>query len=355
MPDRYRKQDEFRHWTSKPSCFTAQREFSRDATPTTSNMEDSHEAALFDAAGGRRARIGNDASRAETWPTKSLRAIVPVGAGSTTDIIPRVVFEQLSAQLHQSIVVENRVGAGGTIGSAFVAKAEPDGYTILAHGSALTISPALYSQPRLRSGARPCSRNPTRGYSERLGCIPGTRLEDGWRPDSRCQGQTRRTQFLVGRRRQRNPSERRVVPAQRGRGRSPRPVQGRRRSSDRGDCGSHRFLLRAGRACPALYPGRQTARARREWGQAIIRIARCPDNAGIGNRKRRVSDLVWIVSARQDARRDHRNGCTTKPSRRSNLQKFARGWPRSESIRWQCRPPNSPLMCKEKLPETRTW
>jgi tripartite-type tricarboxylate transporter receptor subunit TctC len=84
-------------------------------------------------------------ARAETWPTKPLRAIVPVGAGSTTDIIPRVVFEQLSAQLGQSIVVENRVGAGGTIGSAFVAKADPDGYTILAHGSALTISPSLYS------------------------------------------------------------------------------------------------------------------------------------------------------------------------------------------------------------------
>ena len=50
---------------------------------------------------------------AEAWPTKPLRAIVPVGAGSTTDIIPRVVFEQLSAQLGQSIVVENRVGAGG--------------------------------------------------------------------------------------------------------------------------------------------------------------------------------------------------------------------------------------------------
>ena len=84
-------------------------------------------------------------ARAEAWPTKPLRAIVPVGAGSTTDIIPRVVFEQLSAQLGQSIVVENRTGAGGTIGSAFVAKSDPDGYTILAHGSALTISPALYS------------------------------------------------------------------------------------------------------------------------------------------------------------------------------------------------------------------
>jgi len=76
---------------------------------------------------------------------KPLRAIVPVAAGSTTDIIPRVVFEQLSQQLGQSIVVENRAGAGGTIGTAFVAKADPDGYTILAHGSALTISPSLYS------------------------------------------------------------------------------------------------------------------------------------------------------------------------------------------------------------------
>ena len=92
-------------------------------------------------------------ANAETWPTKPLRAIVPVGAGSTTDIIPRVVFEQLSAQLGQSIVVENRVGAGGTTGSAFVAKAEPDGYTILAHGSALTISAVPVSEPRLPSGA----------------------------------------------------------------------------------------------------------------------------------------------------------------------------------------------------------
>jgi tripartite-type tricarboxylate transporter receptor subunit TctC len=82
---------------------------------------------------------------AQTWPTKPLRAIVPVGAGSTTDIIPRVVLEQLSSQLGQSIIVENRAGAGGTIGSAFVAKADPDGYTMLVHGSAHAISPSLYA------------------------------------------------------------------------------------------------------------------------------------------------------------------------------------------------------------------
>lgn len=83
-------------------------------------------------------------AKTEAWPTKPLRAIVPFGAGSTTDIIPRVVFEQLSPQLGQTIIVENRTGAGGTIGVAFVAKTDPDGYTILAHGSAHTIAPALY-------------------------------------------------------------------------------------------------------------------------------------------------------------------------------------------------------------------
>lgn len=83
-------------------------------------------------------------AQAQTWPTKPVRAIVPLGAGSTTDIVPRVVFEQLSEQLGQPIVVENRAGAGGTIGTGIVARAPPDGYTILASGSVHTISPSLY-------------------------------------------------------------------------------------------------------------------------------------------------------------------------------------------------------------------
>lgn len=92
------------------------------------------------------AAIGSSASLAygQAWPSKPLRVIVPVAAGSTLDIIPRLVFEQLSPQLGQTIVVENRVGAGGTVGAAAVAKADPDGYTILANGSGHTIAPALY-------------------------------------------------------------------------------------------------------------------------------------------------------------------------------------------------------------------
>src|SRR6185436_16670235 len=84
------------------------------------------------------------AVHAAAWPAKPLRAIVPVGAGSSTDIVHRLVLEQLSSGLGQPIVVENRTGAGGTIGTAVVAKADPDGYTILANGSAHTIAPALY-------------------------------------------------------------------------------------------------------------------------------------------------------------------------------------------------------------------
>ena len=81
---------------------------------------------------------------AQAYPTRPIRAIVPSGAGSAVDVIPRVVFDQLSQQLGQPIIVENRPGAGVTIGATAVAKAEPDGYTILATASALTIAPLVY-------------------------------------------------------------------------------------------------------------------------------------------------------------------------------------------------------------------
>lgn len=83
---------------------------------------------------------------AQSWPSKTIRVIIPFGAGSATDIVPRIVFESLTAQLGQPIVVENRVGAGGTLGTAAVASAEPDGHTLLAHSNAHTVSPAIYSK-----------------------------------------------------------------------------------------------------------------------------------------------------------------------------------------------------------------
>jgi len=84
------------------------------------------------------------AAHADTWPSRLIRATIPFGAGSATDVVPRVVFDHLSAELGQPIVVENRPGAGGTLGTAMVVKADPDGYSVLAHSSALTIAPAIF-------------------------------------------------------------------------------------------------------------------------------------------------------------------------------------------------------------------
>jgi tripartite-type tricarboxylate transporter receptor subunit TctC len=81
---------------------------------------------------------------AQTWPTKPIRAMIPFSAGSSLDIVGRLVLDPVSAQLGQPIVVENRGGAGGTIGSAMVAKAEPDGYTLLVNASAHSSAPAAY-------------------------------------------------------------------------------------------------------------------------------------------------------------------------------------------------------------------
>jgi tripartite-type tricarboxylate transporter receptor subunit TctC len=83
-------------------------------------------------------------AQADDWPSRLIKATIPFGAGSAADVVPRVVFDRLAAELGQAIVVENRPGAGGTIGTAAVVKADADGYNILAQSSALSISPAIY-------------------------------------------------------------------------------------------------------------------------------------------------------------------------------------------------------------------
>src|SRR5437764_14258577 len=83
-------------------------------------------------------------SSAQSWPAKSIRVIIPFAAGSTIDIVARIVFEPLGRQLGQALVIENRGGAGGTVGAAAVARAEPDGYTLMAHSSAHVTTPAIY-------------------------------------------------------------------------------------------------------------------------------------------------------------------------------------------------------------------
>lgn len=80
----------------------------------------------------------------EAWPAKPVRIIVPFAAGSLVDIVPRLVFNAVSNAFHQTFIVENRSGAGSTIGATLAAKSAADGYTLLANSNAQTIVPFLY-------------------------------------------------------------------------------------------------------------------------------------------------------------------------------------------------------------------
>jgi tripartite-type tricarboxylate transporter receptor subunit TctC len=80
---------------------------------------------------------------AQTYPDRPVKIVVPIGAGSTTDSIARLVAEQLSVRLGQPFVVENKPGAAGAIGTAAVAKSAPDGHTLLIASSSHASNPVL--------------------------------------------------------------------------------------------------------------------------------------------------------------------------------------------------------------------
>ncbi len=87
--------------------------------------------------------VSVDAS-AQSWPDKPVHIIVPLTAGSATDVMARTVARKLSEQLGQPFIVENKPGAAGTIGVGTVARAKPDGYTLLVQSSSYTITPITY-------------------------------------------------------------------------------------------------------------------------------------------------------------------------------------------------------------------
>jgi tripartite-type tricarboxylate transporter receptor subunit TctC len=84
---------------------------------------------------------------AQSYPSKPIKFIVPFSAGSATDIVARTVGDAMGKSMGQPIVIENKLGAGGTIAAAQVARSEPDGYTLLVHSSGHALNPALYPNP----------------------------------------------------------------------------------------------------------------------------------------------------------------------------------------------------------------
>ena len=85
---------------------------------------------------------------AQKWPEKTVRIVTPFGPGGGTDIFARIIAQRLSETMGQQFIVENRPGAGSTVGTEYVAKAPADGYTFLMTSASFSFSPGLY--PRLR-------------------------------------------------------------------------------------------------------------------------------------------------------------------------------------------------------------
>ncbi|MFY9510592.1 MAG: tripartite tricarboxylate transporter substrate-binding protein [Rubrivivax sp.] len=81
---------------------------------------------------------------AQAWPNKQVTLVVPFAAGGPTDVVARAISVPMGKALGQPVVVENKLGAGGTLAAGYVAKAAPDGYTILIHHNGMATAPALY-------------------------------------------------------------------------------------------------------------------------------------------------------------------------------------------------------------------
>ena len=86
-------------------------------------------------------------AQAEKWPERPVRMVVPLAPGGSVDIVARMVAARLAVEFGQQFVVDNRTGAGGTIGAAIVARAAPDGYTVIVMSSGYSASAALYKLP----------------------------------------------------------------------------------------------------------------------------------------------------------------------------------------------------------------
>src|SRR5213594_4222680 len=81
---------------------------------------------------------------AQSYPSRPVHVVIPLSPGGTTDVPGRMIAQKLSETLGQQFFVENKAGAGGTIGSDYVAKAKPDGYTLLLTASPFVIAPHVY-------------------------------------------------------------------------------------------------------------------------------------------------------------------------------------------------------------------
>jgi len=154
---------------------------------------------------------GLDSARAQSYPNRTITFVIPFPPGGSTSIVGRVIADKMSQLLGQGIVIDNRGGAGGTVGTKAVAKSEPDGYTILVgYTGTLAIGPSLYKN---------AGYDPRKDFAP-IGMIgnaptslvvhPVVSGPNRCRTDRLREGQSRQGQFRLRRRRHGQPYHRRI-------------------------------------------------------------------------------------------------------------------------------------------------
>ena len=177
------------------------------------------------------AAIAAGSAQAQTvYPERVIKMIVPSPAGGQTDVMARLMAQKMQQSLGQSVIIENRAGAGGALGARTAAAAEPDGYTLFyGNTSTLAVIPAVSKNAgydpveELRAGRKRVGKLHDPG---RASLIPG---QDHPGVSRLCEGESRQAQLCPCRRRQRDASHRRDVPHTRRHRLRQRAAQGRKR------------------------------------------------------------------------------------------------------------------------------
>ena len=210
--------------------------------------------------------------------------MVPLAPGTGGDVVARLSLNALAQTLGQSIVIENKGGAGGTIGAGQVAKAEPDGYTLLFHSSTHVIAPSLYTNLPYDTANDFAAVAPIGSVPSALVVSPSKGFRDLKDFVEKAKANPARLHLCVGGRRRDDAPDGGAVPPQRGLQRGARAVP-RRRLPARDHGRPRRLRLLADRDLAAEHQGRPPAGARGVEPEARHGAARPADHAGGGLRR----------------------------------------------------------------------
>ena len=283
------------------------------------------------------------------------RAIVPYTAGGAIDIVSRTVAQQLSLQLGYPIVIESRPGAGGVIGTAAVAKADPDGHTILLTASSHTISPWVYSNLPYDTVGDLAGDHAACQSSQRARGRAGGEHPIGAGARRRRARQARRAELRIRRKRQRDPSQCRTVSPQRRVRRRARPIQGWTGGAGRSDerpCGFRvRPILPS---LPFIREGKAVALGVSTSKRASA-LPDVPTTLEAGFAEFRLQFLGRHVRAGENPTRGRRTAPSRDRQGAAVRRKFKQSSRASAPTRCSCSQPSSTPMFATKSRPTRPW